>query len=66
VVSDLNRCHHEILNLIGCGKELSEIRMVIDNVGSLAEGLDCIWAESCLDYEEFLNLFKRGRLDFQR
>ncbi|KAJ2913227.1 hypothetical protein MD484_g7187, partial [Candolleomyces efflorescens] len=64
VASDLSRCHHEILNLVGCGQELNEVGKLVREVDNLQRGLDAIYAEGCLNYAGFLADFENRRLDF--
>jgi hypothetical protein len=63
VVSDLRICHHEILNLVGCGQELGEVQRAIDEVEEVLKGLNQILCEAFTD--NFMTRFEAGRLEFQ-
>jgi hypothetical protein len=64
VTSDLSQCHHEILNLVGCGQELREVQKVINEIEEVQRGLDYILCEAFT--EDFLTRFEAGHLEFQR
>jgi hypothetical protein len=66
VTSELSRCHHEILNLVGCGRELSEVQRVADEIEEVRKGLDYLLCEGMVAADDLLARYEAGELDFQR
>ncbi|RXW12575.1 hypothetical protein EST38_g13280 [Candolleomyces aberdarensis] len=65
VVSELYHVHSEIYKLVGCGKELAEVKRVRDELDNIERGLLDIWSEAVMDMEGFVAKFERKRLQFQ-
>ncbi|KAJ2929108.1 hypothetical protein H1R20_g7977, partial [Candolleomyces eurysporus] len=59
---ELQRCHHEILNLVGCGEELKAINKTVEGFSSLCNELELLQVEIELNAQDVFAQMQAGRL----
>lgn len=65
ISESFSRCHHKILNLVGCRKELSMLQMLLDKVNHLTHDLNLLECNAMVDVVDLIAQLKQGRVEFQ-